>query len=479
MFAITPMALPEARVSVSKISTVVPAEPTATHRMFLSNLDLLWLPVNNVQRLRFYKISWENEFSSVVERLKESLSLVLVYFYPLAGRLDKGESGREEINCNDGGVEFIEASINIPFDEVEKDKFQHKAFFESLVRMAHPLHQQNYDTPLLSIQVTDFEGGGMCIGTTLHHVVADGNSFWHFMKSWAECCRGVPVSKLPEHRRTVFKRENKSPIPISFKAEEMVHDCIAGAKIFKFIPEELQPEKREEISAEDAEKHEENLRKWVDHKGELVYSTFCFTEQMTRQLKQRIGASTSFVAVSAQFWRCVIKAQEVPEEEPVKFVMFADCRSRVKPPLPPSYFGNCLYIGMAQTTAKELFGEEGLWFAAGVIQELVNSCTAESQINNMVDWLESMESAANGLVPLVSEFTKHIATNVVSSPRFPVYDIDYGWGRPLNVQAASMNEIGGMVLFSARDVERSTVVSTRLPRSQMDALARLLLVPED
>uniref|UniRef100_A0A0D6QSX2 Uncharacterized protein n=1 Tax=Araucaria cunninghamii TaxID=56994 RepID=A0A0D6QSX2_ARACU len=473
------MALPEARVKVSKILTVVPAVPTARHRMFLSNLDLLWLPVNNVQRLLFYKISPEKEFSSVVERLKESLSSVLVYFYPLAGRLDKGESGREEINCNDGGVEFIEASIDIPFDEVEKDKFQHKSFFESLVRMAHPLHQQNYDTPFLSIQVTAFEGGGMCIGSTLHHVVADGNSFWHFMKSWAECCRGVPVSKPPEHRRTFFKRENKRPMPISYKAEEMVRDRIAGAKIFKFIPEDLQPEKREEISTDDAEKQEESLRKWVDHKGELVYSTFSFTETMIRQLKRLTGASTSFVAVSAHFWRCVIKAREVPEEEPVIFGMAADCRNRVKPRLPPSYFGNCVYISLGQTTAKELLGEKGLRFAAGVIQELVNSCTAESQINNMLDWLESLESAGSGLVLLANEFTRHVGTNVVSSPRFPVYDIDYGWGRPLNVQAASMNEIGGMVLFSARDGERNTVVSTRLPRPQMDALTRLLLVPED
>ena len=85
-------------IELLRFSAVVPAIPTLNHRMFLSNLDLIWIPINKVQRLLFYKTNChENEFSALVEMLKMSLSLVLVDFYPLGGRLDiKGEekSGR-------------------------------------------------------------------------------------------------------------------------------------------------------------------------------------------------------------------------------------------------------------------------------------------------------------------------------------------------------------------------------------------------
>ncbi|XP_057833148.2 hydroxycinnamoyltransferase [Cryptomeria japonica] len=462
----------QAQVKVHTISTVAPTIPTERHSMFLSNLDLLWLPINNVQRILFYTISPENQYSSIVESLKKSLSSVLVYFYPLAGRLDKGESGRPEIDCNDAGVEFLEASIDMPFSSLERDGFQYKPFFQNLVPKVHPLQDHNCSTPFLSVQVTSFEEGGICIGTTLHHVIADGNSCWHFMKSWAECSRGLPVSNPPLHCRTVFKLENKKPIPISYKPHDVVINGIPGAQIYKFLPDDLQ-QNSEKTSAEQALELEVGIQKWLGHNTEPIYSTFCFTEKMIRDLKQQNGTSSSFIAVAAQFWRCLTRAREVPDEEPVVFALLADCRSRVKPPLPKAYFGNCLSSGIVRTAAKTLLGNN-LCFAASLIQELINFCTTEEQIKNTVDWLESPDS---GLAWLFHEFAGLCFTNVVSSHRFPVYEIDYGWGRPLNVQTASINENGAMVLFAAKDDGGSIVVSTRLPKHQMEILTHLLSVP--
>ena len=85
-------------IELLRFSVVVPTIPTLNRRMFLSNLNFVWIPINKVQRLLFYKTSCqENEFFALVEILKMSLSLVLMDFYPLGGRLDiKGEekSGR-------------------------------------------------------------------------------------------------------------------------------------------------------------------------------------------------------------------------------------------------------------------------------------------------------------------------------------------------------------------------------------------------
>ncbi|XP_059064285.1 hydroxycinnamoyltransferase-like [Cryptomeria japonica] len=431
-------------VKVRGTSVIVrPAIRTPAQTMFLSNLDLCWLPINNVQRLFFYTHPPLNEYSSLIQGMKKSLSSVLVHFYPLAGRLKKGESGRTEIDCNDEGVEFREASINIPFKDLEKDGFKQRWVFH----------------------VTTFEGGGLCIGTTFHHVLADGNSFWHFMTSWAECSRGIPISKPPQHARTVFKPDNQSP-SVYYKAHEVISNGISGAKVFKFVSENT--------GGGNVEKPAEALQKWMEpkRKTEVIYSTFFFTEDTIQDLKQRSGASTSFVAVAAQFWRCVMRAREVPQEEAVYFGVLCDCRGRVKPPLPPTYFGNCLSPGLAQTTAKKLINSD-ISFAAGVIQQVIDSCTSEEQINYLIDWIESPD---RDILNLLTEAGWVYGTNAVSSPRFPLYEIDYGWGKPSDVQIATMNEIRIMFLSCAKDGGKSILVSTCLPQHQMEVLHHLLSV---
>lgn len=148
----------QVNVKLLRVSSVVPAISTVKHRMFLSNLDLFFISFKN-QRVMFYKIDQEEmEFSTIVEKLKSSLSLVLVDFYPFAGRLDieGDESGRPEIDCNDGRVEFVEASIAMAFGDLEKEGFRHRSLFKELFRnLDHDrdsLENRTCDRPLLSIQ---------------------------------------------------------------------------------------------------------------------------------------------------------------------------------------------------------------------------------------------------------------------------------------------------------------------------------------
>ena len=118
----------ERQVSIEslRVSAVVLTNPTLNRRMFLSNLDLIWIPINKVHRLLFYKTSFkENEFSVLVEMFKMSMSLLLLDFYPLGAQLDiKGEeqSGQPKVDCNDVGVEFIEASIDMDFQDMENNQ---------------------------------------------------------------------------------------------------------------------------------------------------------------------------------------------------------------------------------------------------------------------------------------------------------------------------------------------------------------------
>ena len=73
-------------------------------------------------------------------------------FYPLGGQLDiKGEeqSGRSKVDCNDPRVEFIEALIDMDFQDMENQDFQYKSFFKKLTPTHdHSLNHESYDAPL-------------------------------------------------------------------------------------------------------------------------------------------------------------------------------------------------------------------------------------------------------------------------------------------------------------------------------------------
>eukprot|EP00253_Pinus_taeda_P010973 PITA_10973 len=490
------MAGEQENVKVLRVSSVVPAIPTMKHHMFLSSIDLFYISFNN-KRVMFYKIDEEEmDFSTITEKLKRSLSLVLVDFYPFAGRLDikREESGRPEIDYNDRGVEFAEASIGMAFEELEKEEFRHKSFFKELVRNHDCDTSENgtYDEPLLSIQVSDFAeqvtaflGGGICIGTHFHHVIVDGSSFWHFMKCWAECSRGLPISNKPEHIREIFKRDEKIyALPnVSWRAEEVVTDCIKEAQIFKFVREDSPPLNHSETNVntdnatmENTNEGSAQIIKSMKDETDVELYTFRFSEEMVRKLKERAQASSAFVAVIAHFWRCLTKAREVPDNEPVDILVLSDQRGRIKPPLPPAYFGNCLSGGVARTSAKQLLGRD-VCFAASLIQELINSCTMEMQLNNLIDWVYSNLSSVIS-EPIVKTLgAPRYYAGVAGSPKFSVYEIDHGWGKPLNVQPPYLN-IGVISLIRGRDQngERSIDVSTSLPRHQMDALKWILMI---
>jgi hypothetical protein len=48
----------------------------------------------------------------------------------------------------------------------------------------------------MSVQVTRLGAGGLAIGLSMHHAIADGRAMWRFMEAWASASReGSPVTK--------------------------------------------------------------------------------------------------------------------------------------------------------------------------------------------------------------------------------------------------------------------------------------------
>ncbi|GMI93052.1 hypothetical protein HRI_002974500 [Hibiscus trionum] len=102
-----------------KGSTIVrPAQETPKGSLWCSNLDIL--TTYHLPLVYYYKPNGCSDFFDT-ERLKESLSKILVSFYPIAGRLGYDKNGRLEISCNAQGVLFVEAETTSIMDPLIAD----------------------------------------------------------------------------------------------------------------------------------------------------------------------------------------------------------------------------------------------------------------------------------------------------------------------------------------------------------------------
>ncbi|GAA0183061.1 acetyltransferase [Lithospermum erythrorhizon] len=90
---------------------ITPHSPTPNHFLYLSNLDDQNFLRFSIKYLYLYNKAID------IERLKSSLSRVLVDYYPLAGRLrrrnNEENDDKLEVECNGSGALFAEAFMDI------------------------------------------------------------------------------------------------------------------------------------------------------------------------------------------------------------------------------------------------------------------------------------------------------------------------------------------------------------------------------
>ena len=92
-------------VTILASHNVTPNQPTPNDPLWLSDSDQIGYLLH-VSTIYIYKAKHSKQAR---ERLRNSLSKILVHYYPVAGRLRLTESGRMEVNCNAKGVTFLEA----------------------------------------------------------------------------------------------------------------------------------------------------------------------------------------------------------------------------------------------------------------------------------------------------------------------------------------------------------------------------------
>lgn len=298
------------------------------------------------------------------------------------------------------------------------------------------------EKPLMAIQVTVFPNAGIALGVTFNHVVADGRAFIHFMKSWAFLNRSQGDSCFL----------NDFPPP-DFNGDWIKdpHRLLASTFMKDNWGREgsdTLPTNKLRVTFVIKRSQVELLKNWVT------------TKLMEENESEKLRIST-FVVTCAYMWVCLNKLQENEAKHPspsgdCHLLFAADCRHHLK--LPATYFGNCIGPRFAAAKKTELMKENGIIVAAKAIGRQVMELEEVGALREAEKWISKIRE-------IVESGTNFIS--IAASPKFGVYEIDFGWGRPRKTEVAHIGSFGPISMAESREEEGGVEFGLALSQEEL------------
>lgn len=391
-------------IKVKESTIIRPAHDTPKQCLQISELDML-VPTAHAAGVYFYrrpKVS-SNFFEAGL--LKEALGNVLVPFYPMAGRLRRDENGVIHVQCNGEGALFRVAETSCAIDDFGE--------FESSLKLLNFVPNVDYSNdissyPLLLAQVTHFKCGGICLGILLHHTLTDATSTFNFMKAWAEMTRGVPISIPPPLIDPTLLSALR--IPTSPKFHHIEYDP----------PPSLNASTQNTLVQSDPEPVSSVILKLsVDQINTL--------KAKSKENHRSSVNFTKFEVIVAHLWRCLCKVRGLSDDEASKLLIPVNGRSRLNPPLPSGYIGNVLFTGASIALSGDILSES-LNFTAKRIHKALMRMDDE-YFKSALAYLKQQPDLAD--LKRGPHMFKCPNLNVSNLFHMPIYDANFGWGRPV------------------------------------------------
>ena len=371
-------------VKIISKETIKPSSPTPdhlrTHKLsLLDQIEIgesIYIPV-----ILFYSVA-PGDSGKISNILKESLSKTLTHFYPFAGRVKDSFS----IDCNDEGVIYIEAQVAIDMSivvkEPEIDLLLPLLPSDSLERLSDPTAQV-----LAVIQVNFFACGGMAICACVDHVVADGAAAATFIKSWAEIACGA-----------------------NYINGDVIYDCTSV-----FPPQDLSG--FWELIAN------EYINEAPKPQGKVVTKKLLFDGSKITALRNEIGNGpgtyrpSRFEAVSALIWYAMLSTTTKNDKTFSTVTVSMNLRNKTNPPLPQQCIGNVYQV--VESPMKKTINLSSL---AGKIHETIRKVDD--------DYVKKL-GAGDAYLNIIRSKVKNQKFLFSSWCRFPFYEADFGWGKPI------------------------------------------------
>ncbi|KAK4725957.1 hypothetical protein R3W88_030874 [Solanum pinnatisectum] len=332
------------------------------------------------------------------EQLEQSLSRILTHVYPISGRFTEDNS----ISCQDQGVKFIKAKVNSKLNEfLEK---AHKDVNVSL--LCWPQDSWNAEAsnlfamPVVIIQITEFECGGLALSISHAHIAMDGYSTFTFINEWSKVCRlKIPVEK------------------IDFMSFELA-DVFPTRDLSKLLLPRIPAEDRVE--------------------SKLVAKRLYINEDSISRLREEVGDLCTFKPsrvemIMALVWRAIIRASEKKHGYLRRSLMNIPINLStrlISLPQVEKSFGN---LGV-DAPLKFIPGEnkvelhEFVTLIHDTVKDIIITCdktSPEDIVFVAQDWGGSDE---------VDKCTS------ASLCKFPIQEADFGWGKPCLMHFGSRHD---------------------------------------
>lgn len=439
------------RIRVSPAPSDSEQEPAALPLTFF---DVAWLFTGPVERLFFFR---HPEPASTLPLLRSSLSLALRRFYPLAGSIAPSLCSYTRGSTDALTMVVAESDSPDDFDRLVARSPRDLAGIRPLVPQLPPPGDDGAFA-LAAVQATVFPGRGLCLGVSVHHAACDDASTMHFVRTWAAACRlglendgeGSEDAVLP-------------PPPVLDRSVVADPDDLRGKTLAGMARLAPPPTATPPPPPPQQQQEEENTP--------MVMASFLLPRDRIDRIKEGAAAKadakvSSFVAASALAWVCLLKSGSVGVAGAQRSHMLfsAECRSRLTPPLPAEYFGNCLRPCFVEAATADLLSGET---ADGV-------ATAAAAIGSAIREMEQgVLEGAEGWLGRVLSVLPERPMSVGGSPRHGVYETtDFGWGRPARVEMVSVEKTPGTVaLADSPEGDGGIELGVVLPPDAMDAFA--------
>lgn len=388
-----------------------------TEILALSNLDLLSgrFPVTYFY---FYSAKPGYQFSNIVKVLKESLSNNLTHYYPFAGCIvPNSTTGEPEILCVNNGALFLEARANIPLKELNFYNLN-QTLKGKLVSLVHQ------DFPV-QVQATEYTCGGVSITFTFDHALGDASAFGKFLVTWSEISQKKTISCVPDHRRHLHAR---SPPVYHPSLDQNFVKCTIQEILNMPTPKPL-------------------FKRLYHIDGSSI-------NQLQRLASSNGKRRTKIEAFSAYVWKVMISVIDDKSHSKCKMGWLVDGRSRMcrnQNYHMSNYIGNVLSLAVGEASLVEI-KQGSLSDIGNIVHEAIAKVTNEEHFLDLIDWIECHRP---GLMLSKIVLGRGGPALVVSSGRrFPVAELDFGFGNPILGTACSVIEKLGIAYLNQRPSAR-------------------------
>ena len=405
----------------------------------LGPLDLMMLPIDPIQKGLLFSLNNTTnigtDLSNFLEKLKHSLSIALVHFYPLAGRLSTQNYTNENsfsifVEPNKGpGARFIHATaLEFTVSDVisPNDVTIVRSFFDLGEKC---INYDGHTNALLSIQVTQLLDG-VFIGFSINHSVLDGTSFIHFVNMFSHIFTNDDDDNLRENKIKEIPR-----VPI-FNYRPWLSPDIAVIK----------------CSALDLDKL--IMSRGYDP-GPLRERIFHFSRTSMSKLKAKANEEycgtedviiSSFQSLSAFVWRSITRARNLAPDQQTRCFFSVGARGRLDPPISDDYFGSFLYKAQYDCKVEELFDNNMGCTAMNLNKVIKSTQDGKSILDFYKEFVKTPLVRPRGVD---SNPLEECGVVMGGSARFDMYGSEFGFGRALAVRMGYGNKEDGKIIASA------------------------------